>query len=64
MNPRYVIEKEVGRGTFGRVLRCVDKKPPSPENATVAIKVESTTTSLPSCAIQAAAKMPVDFGEI
>jgi hypothetical protein len=26
LTSRYLIEKEVGRGTFGRVLRCVDKK--------------------------------------
>ena len=36
---RYTIEKEVGRGTFGRVLRCLDKHATSSEHEKVAVKV-------------------------
>jgi hypothetical protein len=39
LTSRYLIEKEVGRGTFGRVLRCIDTKAASPEHEKVAIKV-------------------------
>jgi len=40
LTSRYLIEKEVGRGTFGRVLRCVDTdKATDAAKAKVAIKV-------------------------
>ena len=39
LTSRYQIEKEVGRGTFGRVFRCIDKKAPDSGTNKVAIKV-------------------------
>ena len=39
LTSRYVIEKEVGRGTFGRVLRCLDKKADAGQPGKVAVKV-------------------------
>ena len=39
LTSRYKIEKEVGRGTFGRVFRCVDRKAKDKASSKVAIKV-------------------------
>jgi len=52
LTSRYLIEKEVGRGTFGRVLRCVDTKASSSAASLVSGGPQATDKAVVKVAIK------------